>query len=95
MSKPTNDDHVPSKVLLDRPFPANIHVVETCAECNSGFSADEEYFAAFLGSVMSGSTDPEAQVFGASRKILTRNAAQVRPALGMSLATAALMSLPG
>jgi hypothetical protein len=72
--KPTNDDHVPTKSLLDRPLPANVHVLETCVDCNSGFSADEEYFVAFLGSAMSGSTSPEAQVFESARKVLTGNA---------------------
>lgn len=71
---PTNGDHVPSKALLDRPLPANVHVVETCAQCNNGFSSDEEYFAAFLGAAMSGSTEPVAQMFETARKILFGNA---------------------
>ena len=69
-----NDDHVPSKVLLDNPFPPNIHVVRTCVRCNSGFSSDEEYFAAFLGATISGSTEPAAQKFETARKILAGNA---------------------
>ncbi|HKM53156.1 MAG TPA: hypothetical protein VJY33_07060, partial [Isosphaeraceae bacterium] len=73
-TKPTSDDHVPSKVLLDRPLPANVHVVETCIQCNNGFSPDEEYFAAFLGAAMSGSTDPNAQMFETARKVLAGNA---------------------
>lgn len=72
-TKPTNGDHVPSKVLLDRPLPANVHVVETCVQCNNGFSSDEEYFAAFLGAVMSGSTAPDAQVFETARNTLAGN----------------------
>lgn len=73
-TKQTSDDHVPSKALLDRPLPANVHVVETCVECNNSFSPDEEYFAAFLGAAISGSTSPDAQVFEAARKVLTGNA---------------------
>jgi hypothetical protein len=73
-AKPTNDDHVPTKALLDRPLPANVHVVETCVECNNGFAPDEEYFAAFLGAAMSGSTDPDVQTFETARKILAGNA---------------------
>jgi len=73
-TKPTNDDHVPSKALLDRPLPDNVHVVRTCVECNNGFSSDEEYFAAFLGAVMSGSTDPDAQTSETARKVLAGNA---------------------
>jgi hypothetical protein len=73
-TKPTNDDHVPSKFLLDRPLPANVHVVETCVDCNNGFSSDEEYFSAFLGATLSGSTDPGAQVFDSARKVFAANA---------------------
>lgn len=73
-TKQTNDDHVPSKALLDRPLPANVHVVEICVQCNNGFSSDEEYFAAFLGAAMSGSTDPEAQKCETARRVLAGNA---------------------
>jgi hypothetical protein len=73
-TKPTDDDHVPSKALLDRPFPANVHVVKICVQCNNGFSSDEEYLSAFLGAAMSGSTDPDAQVFETARKVLAGNA---------------------
>ena len=55
----TNRDHVPSKVLLRKPYPENLPVVETCVACNSGFSADEEYLYLFLHCVLTGSTDPE------------------------------------
>ena len=51
-------DHVPSKVLLDRPFPANLPVVPACPECNESFAPDEEYLACFLESVLSGTTCP-------------------------------------
>ncbi len=27
-------DHVPSRAVLDEPLPPNVHVVETCRECN-------------------------------------------------------------
>ena len=55
----TNRDHVPSKVLLRKPYPENLPVVETCVACNTGFSADEEYLNLFLHCVLTGSTDPE------------------------------------
>ena len=72
-SKPTSSDHVPTKALLDRPLPANVHVVEICVECNNGFARDEEYFVAFLGAAMAGSTNPEAQMFEAARNVLAGN----------------------
>jgi len=47
-------DHVPSKVLLDEPFPDNLPVVPACDACNQSFSSDELYFACVLESVVSG-----------------------------------------
>ena len=53
-------DHVPSRVLLDEPYPENLPCVPACNRCNSGFSLDEEYLACLLGCVQAGSTDPKA-----------------------------------
>ena len=39
----TSRDHVPSKVLLNRPLPENVPVVTICAPCNASFAHDEEY----------------------------------------------------
>jgi hypothetical protein len=52
-------DHVPSKCLLDSPYPANLPVVGCCESCNQNFSKDEEYFVCLIESVLCGSTDPE------------------------------------
>lgn len=52
-------DHCPSKVLLDEPYPENLLAVPACRECNSSFSADEEYLACLVSCVLAGSTDPE------------------------------------
>jgi hypothetical protein len=41
-------DHIPSKTLLNRPFPANLAAIPCCLDCNRGFSSDEEYFAVLL-----------------------------------------------
>src|SRR5947208_2298631 len=68
-----NRDHVPSKSLLRRPYPANLPTVLICTQCNAGFSKDEEYFAAFLGSVLSGSADPALQDSPAVAGILREN----------------------
>lgn len=56
--KPNTRDHVPSKVLLDEPYPKNLPVVESCASCNQGFSAAEEYIACLIECVMQGTTIP-------------------------------------
>jgi hypothetical protein len=66
-------DHVPSKVLLDRPFPYDLPVVDACAACNNAFSLDEEYFACLIGSICSGSTDPNQVRRLTISNILRRN----------------------
>lgn len=52
-------DHVPSRILLDTPYPENLPVVGACKACNQGFSKDEQYLVCLLESVFAGSTDPE------------------------------------
>ncbi len=68
-------DHVPSKVLLEKPYPENLPVVPACLECNNGFSFDEEYFACFLECVLSGTTEPEKLSRTRVSKILNRKPA--------------------
>lgn len=52
-------DHVPSKCLLERPYPTNLTVVGCCVSCNQDFSKDEEYFVCLIESILCGSTDPQ------------------------------------
>lgn len=52
------DDHVPSKVLLDEPYPSNLMVCASCLTCNNALSLDEEYFACLLECVIAGDVDP-------------------------------------
>ena len=56
---PNTRDHVPSKVLLDSPFPAHLPVVASCRKCNEDFSLDEEYFACLLECLVCGTTEIE------------------------------------
>lgn len=51
-------DHVPSRCLLERPYPDNLPVVGSCKSCNQRFSRDEEYLVCLVESALSGSTDP-------------------------------------
>ena len=44
-------DHVPSRCLLERPFPKNLITVPCCQRCNRNFSLDEEYFLVALAQV--------------------------------------------
>lgn len=60
--EPDTRDHVPSRVLLDEPFPDNLPIVECCTDCNGAFSLHEEYVACFLSCVICGSTVPEKQL---------------------------------
>lgn len=52
-------DHVPSKVLLDEPYPENLMAAPACRKCNNGLSLDEEYLACLLECVIAGGTAPE------------------------------------
>lgn len=56
-----DEDHVPSKSLLQKPRPHHLPIVTICKECNTGFSLDEQYTVTFLSCVLAGSTDPEKQ----------------------------------
>ena len=52
-------DHVPSKVLLDEPYPENLMAASACRKCNNGLSLDEEYLACLLECVIAGDAAPE------------------------------------
>lgn len=55
-------DHVPSKVLLDEPYPEELHVVGACGSCNSSYSLDEQYLACFIECVLCGTVQvPDLQ----------------------------------
>jgi len=57
--RPTTTDHVPPKVFLDEPFPANLPVVRSCQTCNEVASLDEEYLACIIDCVLSDPKRPE------------------------------------
>ena len=57
-AEPDSRDHVPSRVFLDKPYPENLPVVESCSKCNKKFSVDEEYLACFLECVIQDTTEP-------------------------------------
>lgn len=68
-------DHVPSKALLDEPYPADLPTVAACTACNQGFSLDEEYLSCLIECTLRGSTEPERQQRLAVRqKLATRSA---------------------
>lgn len=70
-----NRDHVPSKILLNKPYQDELPVVECCKKCNEGFSLDEEYFACLIECAKHGTTEPEQLEREIIRKILIRKPA--------------------
>jgi hypothetical protein len=68
-------DHVPSRILLDQPFPENVHVVPACRSCNNGFSRDEEYLACLIECAIAGSTNPDSILRPRVASILKRKPA--------------------
>lgn len=68
-------EHVPSKVLLNTPFPDNLPIVKACLKCNNSYSHDEEYVACLIECIMAGSTDPNKIQNQKIAKILTRHPA--------------------
>lgn len=69
-------DHVPSRVLLDEPYPDNLPVVPACESCNSSFSKDEEYLACLVECVLRGVVGAEGIQRTKIRRIL-----EAKPAL--------------
>lgn len=67
-------DHVPSRVLLDEPFPENLPIVPACLECNNQASADEEYLACLVECVIFGTTEPASLGREKIRRLLTERA---------------------
>ncbi len=80
---PETRDHVPSRALLDEPFPENLPVVPSCRACNTSFSLDEEYCAALIDCVTVGTAEPTSRHRAKVRKILER-----QPALSAALQAA-------
>lgn len=42
--KADSKDHIPSKNLIEKPYPNNLLTISSCIKCNKSFSLDEEYF---------------------------------------------------
>ena len=63
-------EHSPTKSLLNEPYPQELPTVPVHRVCNNGYSLDEEYFGAFLASVICGSTDTDSEQFPAATRAL-------------------------
>lgn len=84
------DDHVPSKVLLDEPFPPDLPTVPACDACNNGFSADERHLACLIECIVAGSVDPAAMRRDKVGRILSE-----RPDIGTLIAGCRREPQPG
>jgi len=69
----TSREHVPTRSLLDKPYPKNLPTFDVHHECNAEFSLDEEYLVAFLASVLSGSTEPDPIQLPTATRALERS----------------------
>ena len=70
-------DHIPSKILLDKPYPPNLPVVGACKKCNEEFSLDEEYLGCLIECVLHGTVKVKKIERNKIRKTLTRKHALV------------------
>lgn len=52
-------DHVPSKLFLDEPLPANVNGCAACFPCNNSLGQDEEYVTCMVECAATGHADPE------------------------------------
>ena len=66
-------DHIPSKVLLDKPYPSQLPVVPACETCNQSFSLDEQYLACVVEVASSRSVDADALRRRKVRRIMEKN----------------------
>ncbi len=56
---PNTREHVPPKMLLNKPYPNFLHVVPVCKTCNNGFSLNEEYLSCLIECARCGSAEPK------------------------------------
>lgn len=68
-------DHIPSKVLLDRPYPRDLPVVWACQTCNQSLSIDEAYLACLVECARTGATSIDEVERPAVSRILARTPA--------------------
>lgn len=76
-------DHVPSRVLLDEPYPPQLPAVPACRLCNEALSKDEVYFTCLIECARVGSVNGDAIQREKIRRII-----QESPALAARLTQA-------
>ncbi|WP_420632006.1 hypothetical protein [Candidatus Leptofilum sp.] len=68
-------EHIPPKIFLDKPYPENLQITETCSSCNVGMSLDEEYLACWIECARVGTTNPNELRRRKIQKTLSRKPA--------------------
>jgi hypothetical protein len=58
LAVPDSDDHVPARILLDKPHPDNPPTIRVCTDCNASMALDEEYIACWIECARARTTDP-------------------------------------
>ena len=68
-------EHIPPKIFLDKPYPENLQITETCSSCNIGMSLDEEYLACWIECARAGTANPNNLKRAKIKKILAKKPA--------------------
>ena len=71
--RPFTRDHLPTKSLLDRPFPSDLPTLDTCGECNNRLSRDEEYLKVLLACIFGDTCEPDKLSDEKVGRALSRN----------------------
>lgn len=72
-ARPDTEDHNPSYVFLDKPYPDELAVVGVCDGCNNSFSGDEPYLAAFIEAARTGDATPGPKWRKKMRSVVKHN----------------------
>lgn len=88
--RPDTNDHSPPKVLLDKPYPAEMITVPSCYECNNSASLDEAYLACVIECAVTGNVSAKS----VSRKVIQKMLAH-SPALASQMNAIRMMGEDG
>lgn len=78
-------EHTPSKILLNKPYPENLHIVYACEKCNKGFSLDEEYIAYWIDMALFKKRDIETERYKKALRVLEKRPSLKKRILGSNL----------
>jgi len=73
ISSKSTREHIPSKVLLDKPYPENLPIILSCYKCNNNFSKDEEYIAYWLEILNQKINPKDTYIYKKIKRAFSRN----------------------